>query len=393
MIENVDHIDELIVSVLSGNAGVRECAALKDWINASDDHRRHFVQMSDAWFAAGTAKHLDKTDVAAGFARFTGMLQPVKQRYIHRPESKRVIKLRIPHIAAMLIAVFALGAFSYRYFDKPQAEAASYCENIVPLGSKSQIVLTDGTKVWLNAGSRLRYATSYAVSDRHVQLEGEAYFEVVPNKILPFEVKTSKMNVKAIGTTFNVKAYPNDTIIETILVEGKVEVSRIEGNVVDGTTISLNPKQRLTLVKRTGKILFEAKPKTGEIVETYKEQIVAKQAQDSVAVDDEPNIRKIVANNDYMVTTTWKDKRWRIDSEELRSLATKLERRYNIHISFADNDLQYYCFNGTLEDEPIEAVLKVMAQTAPVKFELNGSDVVLMRNEKFREQHKGLYKK
>ena len=389
MIIDIDHIDELIANVLSGNANEHERTTLKEWIAADENNRRHFEKMSNTWFASGISKNMNEFDSRVGFKKFSEMVQSSRKSVIHRPQQKRTIRLRVPHIAAMLAVVFVLGAISYRYFESKQTSAVSYFETIVPLGAVSQTVLTDGTKVWLNAGSRLRYATTFAVSERIVQLEGEGYFEVAQNKTLPFEVRTSKLNVKATGTIFNVKAYPNDSIVETILVEGKVEVTRIDDHIANEIPIVLAPEQRLTLVKHSGEMLFETKPK----IKNDEQAVAMPIAEEINPVSHESKIRKIPAINDYMVTTSWKDKRWRIDGEELRSLAAKLERRYNVRISFTDSDLQYYRFNGTLEDEPIEAVLKVISQTAPVKFETNGAEVILMRNDKFREQYKDLYNK
>jgi ferric-dicitrate binding protein FerR (iron transport regulator) len=279
-----------------------------------------------------------------------------------------------------------LGMLSYHYYDQSKSPEISYYETIVPLGAKSQIVLTDGTKVWLNAGSRLRYPTNYSVSNRDVFLEGEAYFEVAHNENLPFEVKTSLLNVKATGTCFNVKAYPNDSTIETILVEGKVEVSRLQTNVAGELAISLQPKQRLTLLKNTNEILFESKPVNGVAQESKPD--LSKESLKHI-----PLAKEVPATTNYMIATSWKDKRWRIEGEELGSLAIKLERRYNVKISFADNTLQYFRFTGTLEDEPIESVLKAMAQVAPVAYEFRGSEFVLSTNKTFQEQYKKLWEK
>ena len=378
---DLTHIDDIIISVLSGNARPEDCQFLKEWLDVNPENSRYFEIMRKTWLVSEIPQEMGEFNAQAGFKKFYSVIQ--KNSRI-RPAQKRIIMLRISHVAAIIAIVFTMGAISYWYYDKKNIPVVSYHEAIVPLGAKSQIVLSDGTKVWLNAGSRLRYSTTYAVSDRNVQLEGEGYFEVSQNNQLPFEVKTLKLNIKAVGTTFNVKAYPNDSIVETILVEGKVEVFRTE-NKVD-YAISLAPKQRLTLVKNSDEILFETQPKRERT-----EQLVSSINQPTPFVITENQVKEIPAVNDYMVTTTWKDKRWQIDSEELRSLATKLERRYNVHITFADNELKYYKFNGTLEDEPIEAVLKVMSQIAPVNYELNGTEVVLSHNSKFRELNKVLY--
>jgi ferric-dicitrate binding protein FerR (iron transport regulator) len=247
---------------------------------------------------------------------------------------------------------FAVGALSYKYYSWYKPQQVACFETIVPLGAKSQLVLTDGTKVWLNAGSRLRYSSEYATRNREVELEGEGYFEVATNKAMPFEVKTSLLNVKATGTNFNVKAYPNDSVVEAILVEGRIEVSRMYESKAGTPAITLQPNQRLTLLKSTNEMLLEVQPK-----DTYG------QPADVVIPD---KVRAVAAKTNYMTTTSWKDKSWRIEDEDLGSLAVKLGRRYNVTISFADEQLKSYRFTGTLEDEPVEAVLKAMTQTAPV---------------------------
>ncbi len=382
-------IDELIITILSGNADIRECILLNDWLSKSRDNRCYFEQMQNIWLLTGLVSNVSIVDVRIKYKKWTDKVQPQKKSPKHSAKGNIAIKLQIIHVAALIIVAFMAGIFTYRhYIDKqPEKEMTyAYYETIVPFGSQSQVVLTDGTKVWLNAGSKLRYATTFAVSDREVRLEGEGYFEVAKNKKLPFEVKTSKLNIKAIGTTFNVKAYPNDSVIETILVEGHVEVTRTSASAQNEPAVSLKPKQRLTLLKSTDEILFEVKPKSEKVT-----MLVSQPLQKNMISSSITNIKEVPADTDYMLNTSWKDQRWRIESEELVSLAAKLERRYNVRVTFADEQLKRYRFNGTLENEPVEAVLRAMAQTAPVKFELSGSEVVLSRNDKFSEEYKKLY--
>ena len=92
------------------------------------------------------------------------------------------------------------------------------------MGSRAQFTLSDGTAVTLNAGSKLKYDNRFGIKDRIVQLEGEGYFKVAKDTKRPFIVKTSHLNVMALGTAFNVKAYSDDKTIETTLVEGSVKI-------------------------------------------------------------------------------------------------------------------------------------------------------------------------
>ena len=379
--EKLNKTDDLIISVLSDNASTKECRMLNDWLEASHENKQYFKAMRNTWLASGVIRKMNGSDANHGFRKFTSTIPP-------SPAHKDNKKQRILQMVAISIVLLAVGTISY-YFFKPNETpliSSSYYETIVPIGAKSQIVLVDGTKVWLNAESRLRYSKTFALSDREVFLEGEGYFEVTPNKDLPFEVKTSKLKVKAIGTSFNVKAYPNDSIIEAILVSGKIEVSQTENEDSDETAVLLLPKQRITYLKNTNEILFESKPKY-EIEEKHTETVILEPIKPVIS----QKIKEIPATTDYMVSTSWKDKRWSIESEELKSLAIKLERRYNVHISFVNEDLKDYKFTGTIEDEPIEAVLKVISQTSPVNYEIRGSEITLLLNDKFRELHKELW--
>jgi ferric-dicitrate binding protein FerR (iron transport regulator) len=382
-------IDNLIVDVLSGNADSARCEALRLWLAADDANLRRFETMQQAWFAASVLHTPEDSDVRSAFERLAQRIKNSPSAS-SLPRSPRHYRLRraanaLLRIAAMWAAAFAVGALSYHYYSRHSSQSTAYFETVVPLGAKSQLVLTDGTKVWLNAGSRLRYSAGYSSRSREVELEGEGYFEVAPNKAMPFEVKTLLLNVKATGTSFNVKAYPNDSVVETILVEGRVEVSRMHDSEAGAPAIALQPKQRLTLLKSTNEMLLEMQPK-GEA----GEHDLNATPTPAAAMPDK--VRAVEAKANYMAETSWKDKRWHIEDEDLGSLAVKLGRRYNVAITFADDRLKSYRFTGTLEDDPIEAVLKAMAQSAPVSYKFQGSEILLSVNDEVSEQYKSMWK-
>jgi transmembrane sensor len=125
-----------------------------------------------------------------------------------------------------------------------------YTETFAPRGQKSQIVLTDGTKVWLNSETKIKYPDNFNKSNRDVYLEGEAFFEVTKNEHQPFVVHTSGIDVKVLGTKFNVKAYPDENEIETSLFEGKInliqkisDMKYLEKEVSPGHSLVFNKKQ------------------------------------------------------------------------------------------------------------------------------------------------------
>jgi len=364
----------ILYKFFEGSATDQEIGRIREWVESSPENRRELFSARKKFDAllllADTGKYETKQE---------------KQISIHHIHEKRVIRLQIPHITAMLAVVFTLGILTHSYFTTEKKAEIAWYEIQAPLGAKSQVKLIDGTRVWLNAGSKLQYSTTFGQQNREVNLVGEGYFEVAKNKDLPFEVKTSELIVRALGTAFNVKAYPNEATIETILVEGEVEVlqkTKTTG-VEKDQTVLLKPQQRLTLKKNTHEMLVETNlPEKEQVVDPIK--IPQKKTT-------APTVKTVKTTVDLMSHTSWKDKRWRIDSENLGSFATKLERRYNVKISFQDKDLPKYSFNGTFEDEPIEEVLRALALAAPINFSLKGNEVVLSRNNKFKDAYKALY--
>lgn len=122
---------------------------------------------------------------------------------------------------------------------------------VVPKGGEFSLVLADGTKIWLNADSRLKYPTSFSGTNREVELEGEAYFEVQHDDQIPFFVKTSQSTIRVYGTTFNVKAYPDDSFQKTTLETGSIGlfVDDKEFRLTPNEQAILNPSKDVEIVK------------------------------------------------------------------------------------------------------------------------------------------------
>ncbi|MCD8194668.1 MAG: FecR family protein, partial [Tannerellaceae bacterium] len=132
---------------------------------------------------------------------------------------------KIATIAAVAVLLLAMGLSVYLHTSSHTELQEKYTEIVVPSGSQSKLALADGTQVYLNAGSTLRYFSTLASTVRNVFLEGEAYFEVAANPEKPFIVHTSQLEVKVLGTEFNVKSYPEESNVEVSLLGGKVEVT------------------------------------------------------------------------------------------------------------------------------------------------------------------------
>lgn len=376
---------DLIIQHLSETISGEDLVILKNWINSDKKHKDHFEQTREIWLLSKVAVNSNNFDQHQGYKRF---LDKIKNSNIQKFSIKtKWIILTIPRVAALFLLAFGLGIlFNYLLMKSNRiANAIAQQEIIVPLGSKSTVKLPDGTIVTLNAGSRLTYNTNYDVTNREVNLEGEGYFSVAKHKKKTFVVKTGYLDIKAIGTEFNVKAYPNEKTIQTTLVEGSVKIEKSFKSSSEKSkenTIILTPKQKYTFLIATG----------ADVLSNTDTNIGKADPKLQKPLKLEPKTGLVFKNIDPIPDISWKERRWIISREQLGQLAIKLERRYDVKINFQDEKLKQFKFTGTLQDESIEQVLKVISISSPIVFEIKGKQVILYNNDDFAQKYKGLYK-
>ena len=202
---------------------------------------------------------------------------------------------------------------------------------VMPYGSSSKIVLSDSSVVWLNAGSSLIYPSKFTGKNREVVLFGEAYFSVSSDVNKPFIVQTSALEIKAIGTEFNVSAYPEDNVIQTVLKKGIVTIRRIEG-AKNENEILLSPNQLA---------LFDKKTKQSRITEV---------------------------NTDFH--TLWTDGLLCFENRDLNRIVKSLERYYNIDIQFEKPLVGMIKISGKLDlNQNQEEVFEYLEKVSSAKFE------------------------
>jgi transmembrane sensor len=245
--------------------------------------------------------------------------------------------------AILLIPVTAFFLWFYlSSFPQKQTEqiAQSWIEINAPEGARVKFLLPDSTSGWLNSGSKLKYPAVFD-SQRKVELEGEAYFEVTHRNKSNFVVGVADMEVKVLGTKFNVSAYTDDSFTSVVLAEGKVEILGKAGAFQQ----ILQPNEKIT---------FNRDLKSLNINDVDAKRISA-----------------------------WKDGYLVIENERLGDVIPKIERWYNTEIVVADKELCSYRFKATFRDEPLEEVLRLLAVTTPIKY----------RIEKREQNSEGIMKK
>lgn len=287
-------------------------------------------------------------------------------------------------MAASWLIFFTLGLSAmYLMKIKPVTLSSRPVIVSVPLGAKSHIVLPDGTKIWINAGTQITYNQNYGIETRTLDLSGEAYFDVARDPNHPFIVNVSGLKIRALGTKFNVKAYPEEKSILATLEEGKIDVEVLK---------SRRPIKNIVLLPNEN-IVFQKSGQT--IIKGHSKEPVMNASdvsRESLTKPARDNEIRVIKNVNTKLYTSWKEERWIIEGEKLGTLAPMLERRYNIRILFKDEDLKKYNFTATIQNETIEQILNAIGLTAPVDFIMNKDTVILTTDSAMKDQIKQITK-
>lgn len=234
-----------------------------------------------------------------------------------------------------------------------QTASASTLDYKTANGERKMITLSDHTKIWLNAGSKLTVDKDFGKENRRVYLSGEALFDVIHNDSLPFIVHIKKCEIKDLGTLFNVKAYPDDRQSETSLIRGKVEI-QLSGS---GQKIFLSPNQK-AVIKND---LDSAHRKEKRIM----------------PVKNEATLLPLSYNqrDSAVIETAWAQNRLEIVNEDFYHMKDKLERWFNVKINIKDDEVGKYPFTATFENEDIRQVLQALQYAYPFNYMIENNEV------------------
>jgi len=365
-----DDINLLIVSYLTNSIDCFDLERLTFWIQSNEDNLRYFNLMKDAWLLTPSRISVSSLNIEQTWNVFKEKLESDKKTG-NRSIGKN---LRYILIAASWLLFFMIGAWLSNYFRGKKVIAPANPVTItVPMGSRSNMALPDGSDVWINAGTSITYNQDYGKKDRIIHLEGEAYFDVAKDEEHPFIVKTSGINVQALGTKFNVKAYPDEKTISATLEEGKINVS-IGDKTGKIKTVLLTSKEKL--------IFFKATEKSEVYTESEEETILYKGVKSNPVIN-----AKILTDVQTELYTSWKDTRWIIEGQPLGILAPVLERRYNLKFVFYNEELKKYKFSGTIEKETVEQILNAMRLTAPLDYRISKDTVKLLFDKNIKDKY------
>lgn len=231
-------------------------------------------------------------------------------------------------------------------------------------GSKSKIQLPDGTTVLLNAGSSLTYGKEYGRELREVNLEGEGFFDVQKNKEVPFIIHTSDINIKVLGTVFNVKAYPEDKKTETSLIRGSIEVT-IKNRPND--KIILSPSEKLVVENNRAAITKDRLKEAKEVLPPNLQTLVSVNKINYSRIDS--SIAEI----------QWTENKLVFRDQAFTDLAADMQRWYNVKIDITDPVLAEARLTGIFENETIEQALEALKISTAFRYDKKGNNIIIHR--------------
>ena len=320
--------EEKLIEYIKGDITLEiKTVEILDWIESSPENQKSYTQLKNLWVMTG----LDHPDQVA-IPTFTF---PETQRIL-LPDS---LFGSILKYAAVFMLAFVMGSLSLYFINRSERKELSSLYNTinVPYGERSQISLYDGTKVWLNSGTKFRYPVLFSRNTRDVSIEGEAYFHVATDSKHPFVVSAGQLKVEVLGTSFNVCAYPEDNEFSTTLDEGSVNAI----NTTTGKDVKLNPGEQVILNRETN------------VLKRLK-------------VDTE-------------LFTSWKDNLLKFEDAPFEEVIKKMERWYDVKIT-VDPSINYKeRYTMTIKTESLREMLQLVARTTKINYEIKGNTVLLKK--------------
>ncbi|HMM03180.1 MAG: FecR family protein [Dysgonomonas sp.] len=303
------------------------------WINSSAENRKLFEQLLNEWEniydSPEQSVRADKDKIWSGISSHIRTSLPVKSY-------TRKLLIKVAGIAAMVAIIVGVAA---TVFVKSTIDSAFLSQSVTTIetmqGQKMQMTLPDGTKVWLNSGSKLTYAGDFNRSERIVNLEGEAFFNVTKNQSKKFKVRTSDVDIVVKGTSFDVSAYNDDREISVSLLEGKVVIT-----------------------DKTGKYMTDLNP-------------------DELAIISRQNLKYTLFKDDANTYRSWTQDQLIFYNEDIYEVTKKLERWYGINIKLVNPDeKQKYTFS--VKTESLRELLELFNKLTPIDYKINGKEVTII---------------
>lgn len=384
--EHKQYTWNLIAKKLTGEATPEELRELEELLRQNPELHYPLQTISDLWNPCDPQElHIAEE----AFSRHLDRMQDLRIDYTHTPTAvltrsvtaddadgypgqeqhrKHRRPLYFLAAAALMTAIVITSLYTRTNTNPPITAAPAAVtpalagnEIFTGNGSRTHLTLPDGTVVWLNAGSRINYEKSFGVTQRIVTLTGEAFFDVAPNASKPFVIHTARIDIRVLGTSFNVKSYPADKTTETTLIRGSIEVS-----------IHNRPSDKIVL-------------KPNEKLVVGNEDSARLNKEEEVRRHDRPDNSSLVViskptyehRSGAMIETSWVDNKLIFQDEEFRSLAESMERWYGVTIRFSTPEKESLHFTGIFEKETILQALDALKLSNNFNYSIEGNQITI----------------
>ncbi|ETZ22901.1 FecR family protein [Pedobacter sp. V48] len=338
---------ELLGKRLAGEISPKELIELKELLSKSAEHRSEYENLTGYFNdEKPTTNNIDS--VFEKIKQQIAVTEPKSIQNIEEPIKRNFVSwYRIAAVIAFCICSFA----AYHFFIPDNSAGNNDIKEWkvlqTPSRDKSKIILEDGTEVNLNAKSQLKYPASFSGKTREVYLNGEAFFDVKKDPEHPFIIHTKHMRIKVLGTAFDVKAYEDDSFIETTLVRGLVQVTL---NNKPAEKIILKPNHKFTLADKNS-VNYTIVPLT-----YYN-------SKDS--------------SSNSIMETSWLNDRLVFKNQTFISIARDAERKYGVEIRFNDEKKKDYTFTGKFEKESIDELLNALSYIENFSYKKEGNIIYI----------------
>lgn len=321
----------LIIDRLTGAISEKSDLDLQEWLLVSDENIQYFRNIQKIWDSMEVILEGEKYDSERAFLLFKQRIQTEKTT-----SKRKLLSIRKSlSYAAILVSFIALNYLTcqcYIYLSNKN-NIPQISEIAVPNGSKTQLTLQDGTKIWLNAGSKVQYDSNFGKENRLLKLSGEAYLEVARDDNCPFTVDVGEVRVKVLGTSFNVKAYKDNNEIKVSLLKGSIEMETDNGDM-----LKLVPKDVAH---------FNTQTKEAGIYHNTG------LSQNSIE---------------------WINNRFIFNGESFDQITKILERSFNVKINIHKESIKKHRFIGDfVNNETIEQIFKVMSSNKKFTYKIKGN--------------------
>jgi ferric-dicitrate binding protein FerR (iron transport regulator) len=375
----------LIAKALSHEASLEEVAELHGLVEKKPEWKDAFGNLQEL-LTSRPVSALPRSTTEEAYLLHLGRLKDqvndfdvkAEESIAHEDEDFQLYPVIRPfykrwQVYAAVLIPLAILAFSFKFLGGNDTNTVSTYKHIneinVNPGAKTKIQLPDGSQVWVNSDSKLSYPETFKGSVREVFLEGEAYFDVVKDPFHPFIVHTSGIDIKVLGTAFNVKAYDAEPTIEATLIHGMIEVGKT--NQPDAPKVILKPHEKLIFNKLANKLTDEAN--------TAKVQRISSATPLMNIITPAITIAPLAKNiaDTAIVETSWIYNRLMFEDEKFEDLAIKMERWFNVKIVIATDRIKSYTISGSFENETIEEALKELQYLVPFSYQIDGRDIYI----------------